>query len=525
MRQEIVYNRVNIFSGQAIPFLAKNSDYIQAGERWAQKESWVMNGFLTGCDFTSIKTRKDSLLSNFNQLVGSIDIGTGISFDIIYIDDINIEESDYIGYLPYSITFSTYPSGQTQEFGVIEPSDQISYTENTDKTMTMVRSIKAKGYPIEEEFESQMMGRLKNFVEERKNTSVMKPFIITTTGTNLAYYLESSEESIDRINHTYSVTQTFKTDLDSSQGNVINRYTIEQSQRIYEMDVVSYKGQIDAGKYGTLSSIRAKYAAFRNSITSLFLLDERVTEDKYINRLTYDFSFYSGANANNFPQILDDFSIEINETSSSSLFNMNVNGNISVNYGCLEDRWGLVSGYYNGFSSITPHWAKMITIYNSFYADAANSKQSNPGVILNKTPLTLNHSKNQLGNTISYSVSFNDRYIPKQLEGDRSTELSISKSLAIDKKAIKEHYLGGKYICQDLGINQRSRVAATISREGAESQETGICAVLANPISYLENDASIIYQEPITDSYSEYTKTETLSVGKSYHTEEVFELP
>jgi hypothetical protein len=526
-KQVILYNGVSIFPTQATPFISKGVENIQVGERWGQKETWTLNGFLTGCDFAGIVAQKNSLLSNFTKMVGELSIGSEIDISPAFVDSIDVDESNYIGHLPYSISFSSYPSGgfAGTYYGVTDVSDDISYTENTDQTLGMVRTIRAKGLQTDQNSESSLRNA-RNFVSGRMNVPVMKPFIITTTGTNLSYYLESSEESMDRINNSFTVTQNFKTDLSEADGNIINRYTIEEKKAVSEMTVISYRGQIDAGKYGSLENLRQKYIAFRNSIAATFLLDESVTEDLKINRITYNFSYNKDAAEANFPEILDDYTITVMEDSSSSLFTASIDGNVSANYGCPADRMAKIEQRVSEIDSANWNFDVITEIYNNFYTTDRSSKQAKPSLVsLNPRPLSENKSIDSNAKTIGYSAYFNDRFIPAQLLECNSFDASVTVKLPIYSTIIKEHYRGGYYICQDLGSISRMSVSVSATRDAYADENFAALFSLTDGIMGQWKKNNVLYVEPYTYSVVNGQRKQDLTVSSSFRNDgEVFEI-
>lgn len=527
-----------LLSGQPTPFLGKTIEYIQAGERWGQKENWTLQGTLIGCNITELVYNRDLLLSGFSQAFGSMSILTtpsGYDLDIIEVNDIEIEDSDYLQNLSYSIGFSTYPrssfSGINHSgvYGVLEPSDSINYTEQDDGAMQMVREISAKGILTDASNKDSAINNAKAFIISRKDYTP-QPFLIRNTKNEnlvLKYYLVSSEESTDRITNTVKLSQTFKTDITSEDGDLINRYTINEEENVSNKTVVTYNGQIDAGKYGDISRARSLYKSFRDSLNIQFLIDEKVEEDLYINRIKYTFSYYKDQDSKHMPKVEDDFRISISENEENGLFSVSINGGLAINYGCMEERDSEIENAIKNVRASAYHFDILETIYSDFYKTTAGSAINKPSEIsLNRVPLQKTEDKNDTENTASYSAEFNDRYIPAVFRNYQSVDTEISKDFAIEAKSIKEHYYGGRYICQELGYNQREAISIRINSltkggvfigEGANN--TFAKQELAN---FKNSDAEKVWDGQKSYAANEYERTEEFSTSQSYNTLESF---
>lgn len=531
-KKNIIYNGENIFTGQATPFFSKNVEYVQVGERWCQAENWTLNGLLTGCNFDELEASRTGLLGKLSSAYGSLNIADEFNLPIVEVTDISIDSSDYIGALPYSISFLNYPSGSFSGenhsgfFGVIDPSDSISYTENTDGIMEMTRQISAKGILTDAQDKDSALDNVKAFINYRKD-KIARPFLIKNDKTNssyMDYYLVSSEESYNRITNEGSMSQTFRTDLTDVEGAIIHRYTYDQQDNVGEPIIRTYNGQIDAGRYGSITGARSKYNTFKNSLVKLFLIDEEVSEDLYINRITYRFSFYEDVDTNDFPEIKDDFSITLSEDSSSSLFNASIRGNLSVNYGCLEGRSQKILDYHSSVKNLNYHFDIINLLYKNFYKTSAGSKQNRPqNIALNPLLISKSQDFDEFNKTLSYNARFDDRYIPPTFAQCVNCNVSVNFEYGVSLKSIKEYYLGGKYICQDLGTISRETIGGSVDRDGSISfVGRDVCQeyILGILQSLRHNSATEVYLDSPSYSKSEDNKTESFSVSQNYNTTE-----
>ena len=471
MSVNITYDGVNPFAGmsQPVPLVDEANEYIQAGERWAIGKTINLNGFLTGCSVSDLQSARASLLAYFSENYKTLSIGGYGSFNSVQIQEIGFGESDYVGFIPYSISFLSYPEGGFAEFvGVLDPSDVIEYIENPDRTMDIRRTVSCKGVIPTGDYLGEGLSNARNFVSGRLQQNLVPPFIISGQSTDFGKYLVSSEETINRITNSVSVAQTYRADLDAEDSSVVNRYSISLEQPLGEIPTVTYQGQIDGGRYfnGTISDLILKYNAFKNSISKPYLLSESVDQDDYIKRLSYTFSHYSGEGAENIPDYSDSFGITVREESNSSLFRVSVNGQVTPLYGCLGDNTELIENQFDGIQREKNfHFDLCKEIYEDFYTQARGSYQDKPeGVDLYSRPLSFNIKKDLFGKSMGFSASFDDRYVPK--EDMTAFDCILSFSPALEQKGIREHYKGGNFVCQDLGFNSREKLTVALSAAG-----------------------------------------------------------
>jgi hypothetical protein len=542
MKAKVTYNgnkvwgdQPSVMGDQPTPLFSKSVEYIQAGERWCQVENWTLNGTVIGCDFQELENEKNKITTAFSNGFGPIEISQEENFfmPLVEIKNIEFNESDYIGSLQYTINFLYYPeqsfSGDNHNgyYGVINPSDSITYTENDDGILEMKREISAKGIMTDSN-KNTPLNNAKNFIAYRK-TILPQPFLIKNQITNssiMNYYLVSSEESFNRITNQITLNQIYRTDITSANGNIINRYVISEDEEVGEINKISYKGEINAGKYGDMENVRNLYKTFKNTLNFQFLISEEITEDNYIKKLTYTLSFYKNIDQNNFPEIEDNFTISLSESEDSSLFSASLQGNIKANFGCIETRLNKVKNVFSSIKQTNFNFSLIQSFYDNFYSTSRGSKQSKPSTVnLQSKPLSIQYEINEFDNTISYSASFDDRYIPPSpFNNCINYEESIDINYSVLQKAIKEHYKGGKYICQNLQYNSRELITINMSRNGVETfvSANNYRSRGVNILNNLKNPASKEYDENPSFSKNEQSKTDSYSISKSYNTTQAF---
>lgn len=517
----ISYNGTDILSGHPTPFFGKKVEYVQHGGRWCQREEWELSGTLIGCSISTLRSARDALLSVFSNAFGNMTID-GILEGFVEITSASIDNVDYIGSVPYRISFVHYPeesfSGGTHAgyYGVINPSDKVTYKEQADGTLEMTREISAKGILVEGGKDSPI-GYAKDFIQSRAN--IFEPPSERLGGSAMKdlskYFLVSSEESVNKITNTVSLTQVFRSDL-LNRRNVIHRYTKTEENTLGQMETVSYNGKIEIGRpeqsgNPNLTEARDVYKSFRKGIGVQFLISEEIEEDEYAGVINYSLSHYKDVNANALPEIQDDIVITFSETESSSLLSASIQGNITANYGCIEERQDKIEDALNRVINSNFN----IGLVNDYFSDFSKEGRG-VFVPLNAKPLRKSSSVDEYNHTASYSASFNNRSHGGFSNSDVA-ELSIKKDFPIDERSIKESYKGGKYICQCLGFASREKVSAEINLRGNESEYGRQQCVgyarraAANVLSSQDK----VYTESESHKRDDYAKTESAEISLS----------
>jgi hypothetical protein len=524
----IYFNGNLILSNQPVPFLGFNYNNIVYGERWGREETYTLDGFLTGCSKEELEEARTNVLADFNNAFGNLYISGIFQTGFVEIKSISFDNSEYIGILPYNVSFSHYPSGSftgvnhSGYFGVLDPSDEITFNQTDNGIVEISRSISAKGI-LTQSGKNSAIDNAINFVRSR--TGVWINPVLIDYEADIEKYLATSEESINRISNTVSLSQTFYFDpLDPAQANVINRYTYDITEDLSKQPVVSYQGQIDAGRYGLLEDVRTKYKNFKKTIPIVYELSENITEDPKINRLTYSFSFLSGIDANSITDVADDFTITVKESSNTSLFEVSIDGGLEAKKGCISERFSLVENELNSVERSNFHFNYCEKIYKDFYDTSRLSFQDweDIKISLNQIPKTYNKTFSEKRRTASYNAIFDDRFTLANTIYNFDSSININ--LSIDKKAVKEHYTGGKYFAQDLGFSSRETLNVSCSAKNA-NPETDLKTFIESELLKLSfNSNGIVYIEE--ENYNKNERNQQASYSKriSYNPIESFNL-
>lgn len=474
----ITYNNTEVLQGHPSPLISKSKNYEYKGDvRILERDSITLRGELTGCNSGDLVTARNSILTLFSDNFKNLDVsGVGV-FTGVRVESIAFDQSPYLQTLPYTITMSHYPSGGFQvAYGVSEPTNQWSYTEQEDQTLQITQEVSARGVNTEPgEFGGNALDNAKNFVTSQLTGAweIPRPYLIDTKDTNFKCYLTSFNTNIDKMSNTVSATRSFRTDPTDLEGNIILRYNQQVEQAEGERVKISYDGVIDAGVSGyitnapsttasnNLSGIRDRYEEFKSSIDASVFLNERVTEDTEINRLTFGLTFYSGDNE---PNIIDDFTITLQEDSNSSLVSVSINGTISPKEGCLNTgNLANIKAFYDG-----PNHKYQICeeIYKEFYTIGRGCAINKPSeVFLNEKALTTNQSINENLETLTYTTNYNDRNLMNWNTDDsiNSVDYNISYQPSLKVITATPSASNGGFIYQDLGYSTNASISVDVN--------------------------------------------------------------
>ena len=149
---EFIFSQV---TGFPTPFVSRTQSMINlGGKRWAQETEIGLQGTITGTGFSQLIERQEALVSGFRKDYKSLTLKEGESnvegFPLTNckINNISFNSDKYTLMLDYDISLKSYESQFfSGYFGVIDPEEDISFSENTDNTIAIDHNISAKGIP------------------------------------------------------------------------------------------------------------------------------------------------------------------------------------------------------------------------------------------------------------------------------------------------------------------------------------------------------------------------------------------
>jgi hypothetical protein len=239
---EIYYDGKNPFSGiAATPFVAFDEEFIDFGNTWNHVTNITLQGELTGKylgreSYRELNRSLNKLISNFTGNFKTFNIKqsgyTIYNTNYTIVKSIEIEQNKWYGTMPFNIQLTAYnPEHFSENYGVLNPKDEITFSEEENNIIKYTRVISAQGIrnsdsPIE---------NAKGWVIDRYNKQPGILPILVRDNPDIEFGIETRNETVDRFNGTYSLTETYtKNTFDDQQPRDIStEYTIDLS---YDID-------------------------------------------------------------------------------------------------------------------------------------------------------------------------------------------------------------------------------------------------------------------------------------------------
>lgn len=463
---KIIYNNYDPFSPYAVPLVALDNESIYYGEKWAQKDTLTLNGQITGCSFDKILSGYDLIKSNFSksyqpftiwQLSGA---GSGKIYeaDVAQLLNFNVSPQRWVGILDYSIDLECYPSGSfSGVYGVLEPNDEWSVEEGQDYRGNITHTISCLGLNTSNGA-NNALENAKNWAAGKRGTnSFIAPIFIEQLSTGQLCLIQSTE-TVNRFDGTYSLVDTYTTDL-TRTGYGILRYStvIDSGDSLISVNLegsVEGCGQNITGARATFSSLDKYGAALlnyqrsfnRNDLNPIPLSYE-INEDPLETTINFSYQF----NNDSSPETYFDYTVSAN---SGDSIGASIQGNIISRGGDAKTKLNKSLAFGSGINlySLTRDF------YNEFYPNYSVAP-------LNPNPLSSGRSVDEVNGIIGLSAEFgNQTYV----RGLQSFNFSLSFTPQLTKFDSQTRIDGqGIYSVVDLGYTNRAGL--TINGEAVVS--------------------------------------------------------
>lgn len=413
---QILYNNVDLFSGICpTPFVTTDQEFIDYNTGWNQVTKMRMNGQITGkylnaLSFYQLNSGLNLLLSRLNSNYGTLVIQENgehlFSGQEVVVDSITTDQDDWYGILPFTINFTIYETGIFRNyFGVIEPEEVFDFSEDNGLIVNLTHKISARGLNT---FGNTAIENAKNWVASRTgNFNKIFPIFIQT-GIGSDFLLNSSTESIDRFNGTYSINNQYIKSLskESIKSGILN-YSIDLSSGEDGFINVNLQGsfrnnEISGNNQNNLRSGFLNYNFYNianttaletfNVILNQEPISQSVTEEQSNNILNFNLSYNNDFISN----VRNDYTVDIETDTIKNITNVNLNSRIFAKYGDVVNRWALVQSYYTGSFDA-------YSLANNEYRKEIKNR------ILYSTPLTESITLNEYNGEIEYNASWSDK--------------------------------------------------------------------------------------------------------------------
>ena len=232
------------------PYVQQRTRFLDYGNRWGNVQEIELNGYISGVSGSGDYAAR--LVNNFTGQFGTLDIYDGSSglyhWDMLNLEEISTPPNHWFqkSYVPYTVKFHRYNTTS----GVIEPSNEYSFIQNEDGTVSINHKISAKGV------KTSTAGALANaisFVQTLSGRNAWTPLFMNS-GQGV---LLSVGESINRAEAIYSLNETYKYTTGvatnnvewftvSVADNIDNEYrTVETSLKIQASPVIENLGSLE----------------------------------------------------------------------------------------------------------------------------------------------------------------------------------------------------------------------------------------------------------------------------------------
>lgn len=451
---KIFYNEIDAFSPYPTPLVSLDSESIYYGEKWGERDALTLNGQITGCSFESVLSGYNLIKSRFSRSYKPFSI-TQDNKNIYYspvaeITDFNIGAQNFLGVLNYNVNLNCYPQGSfSGVYGVLNPSDEWSISEESDYRGSVVRRISCQGFNTSSTI-SNALDNAKNWVLSKTGVgSFIQPALLgQISEENLC--LLKREEQIDRFNASYSITDTYTTDLTRSGYGVL-RYTTEIDSG-NSLISVALNGSVE-GCGQNLSGARQvfkgldKYATALYSYNNIFgkkdlnpiPLSFSVNEDELESKIDFSYQFDNDPN----PETYFDYTVTL---SSGDSISVSLGGDIISRGGSTKSKLEKSLLYA---SQIKP-----FEIANEFYKKFYPNFSLAP---LNSNLITSAKQVNERNGNVRVSFEFGNSVF---LNGFESIDYNISISPQL-RKFDSQIKIGGSgiYSVVDLGYSNRASLS------------------------------------------------------------------
>jgi hypothetical protein len=551
---KISYNGFD-FQNQPTPFITKDESFIKYGENFGSVQTFNLNGEITGKDFDALRSFQKEIITGFAKDFGVFKIqdvredfvvgnnillensskmlsedlddllleqeaGSTIFKDIlsktgVKINSVNFPSNTYKKRLNYNISLTCYPSDYFNEnYGVVDPQDQWSFSQSNDDILSATHTISAKGFETGSYNESLAFENAQNFVNGKTGLSnlIFPYFMSGAKSLSSEYlYLDSVNESTDRIGGVYSITENYVRDLKNISGGYL-RYNASIDSEGSSSLKVRVQGSVVGNKQASMSGVRARFLGFNvygaandfilqtnaSSSISEEPVSKSITEDLINKKIDFNYSFDDTERQ----QTKTDLNISVN--SGLSVTTVSVNGSIKSS-APKHLRSGLIESEFNGIDFFNLANGE----YNYFY-------KNNPTKGLNSTPVGQSFSRDSKNYSIRFGREFNNKDKPESGIKELKTVLSFRPSI---KKvtAFELPEKNGLYDVIDLESTKRASLQISINA----SPETGVTA--SESLSILEENSNSLLNRfgrldslQLESASNNTGETERMSLSSSY---------
>lgn len=478
------------FSGMPTPYLSRSVENIFQGSKWAQLTTLTLNGQIIGSvpvsgenlNTISILDDRKRIFSGFArsfQKLGVFENNTlQKQFFGCTVRSIDFSPANY-GVQDYTITLDCYEEDEFNgTYGVLEPTDSVSFNDNQDGTVSISHSVSAKGFTTNTSLSNeQAIVNAKNFVEARTGyaTSRISPlFIQNIQDSNLV--ITDISKDINRVDGTYSCNVDYLVqtggfpEVDVFLGgyvNIVDSTVTSGVESDFVQVGVNYTLQGD--KYVPASTLRGsrpttgvlfKIATGAAGLTNLssIPLDIKVEDSAETDKTIKVSASYDSNTIYDFlgTGVYFDFNVDVSTDDITDIASVSINGEI-IARGNNREQFSLKSGYYHEVVS-----GKLFDYANEIYKDVNyNRLYGNVAWPLNPSPTNSSVEMNEIAGTVSCSASFDNQ---DYKDGYKTFTYRVDTTPALNQYSAKASCnQNGVYAVYDINTPTREKINFNIN--------------------------------------------------------------
>lgn len=525
------------FGPQPTPFVTMDQRMVNDygpmdSARWGRIDTISVNGFLTGIGggdncadgFQNLTAAQTALLVGFGRDFQDLVITDthGGSTDILYtghnciVKNVSFEESRYVGLLGYSIELEAYDpqywTSESNAYGVLNPEDAYDFNQDPeDEIVKITHTVSAKGFNTDNT--TNALDNAITFVQGRTGykfegyVGFPKFIEVGTCGTAgtagnqgnpdvddccFIPILQTQSETINRIEGTYSVTETYEADPSGCSG-IILRYTSSLESGIdQDFASASISAEAKHSKTGDWEELRTYFKSLDfyrllkedigydglNQVPINLSVEEYETGRMITFNASYDNNQLFGSNNSYY-----DYSVSLTTDEILNITSATIQGTITSR-GNLEERMARTSEYLDTvYPSNSPSYlrSRAQEIYSELKGDTHS---------LRSVPNSFTIASGAKGE-IQVNATFDDAYTLDDADDMRSSSYSYQVNAALPiykpKASINEN---GLYVIFDTNTVNREEFSITTQLMGKHVPDS---ASSSNAYSvYLEGKADAL---------------------------------
>lgn len=378
-------------------------------------------GELTGCDLTSLKRQKDDLVEALGSGFQTLTVGnTGYSY--AQPKSVQFASSQIRRRMPYQIDFTIQHEKDFSKFyGVQNPVDTWQFSETDNRVSTATHVVSAKGVKTT----ADSLGAARDFVNSRLNGFQNNSLMLTGDSA----ILTSKQESVDRVNNSYSVTESWKYSLSRNEYDKEDAIVRANSKIVYSEDgtlSVTVDGTIEGGISGSAdtgfftandatefakNALANSKASFEDALYGhIFQEPKTFSYDENTGSNTVNFSFNFGdATDTRDDSVVHDYSTTVEASKDKTAIGIKVDGEVRYNLTDnpntgeapeLEVRYQLIDDFFSGVDqfAIAAETFEWFSGANLEYGDTS----------LNDLSINSSVTKDPYNSRIDYSYTYSN---------------------------------------------------------------------------------------------------------------------